>query len=159
MLCPPFTLHYQPAYVIMNDFNHQFFFCIRFFSNYLGGGLGFQLAYESTNAFHEGMANTFDDCGGYFSSTNGTLYSPSYPDSYPSNMHCIYTINQPTGNIIQLNFLNFEIMLVHWGHTMCSGDFLEIRDGPSSGSPLLEKLCGSTIPAPLQSSQNRLWMR
>ena len=134
----------------------QFFFLLRFFSNYLVSGMGFQLEYQSSDVFH-GMINRFDGCGGYFSTTNGTMNSPSYPDNYPANKECIYTIWQPTGNVILLNFHNMDID----GYSgVCEYyDYLEIRDGPSAESQLLDKLCGSDIPSPIQSSQNQLWMK
>ena len=135
--------------------SNNFFFPLRFFSNYFASGLGFQLEYGSSNVF-QGMINRFDECGGgYFSTTNGTIASPSYPENYPDNADCIYTIWQPTGNVILLNFLSMDIA----GGYDCGSDYLEIRDGSSADSPLLDKLCGSDIPAPIQSSQNQLWMK
>ena len=89
-------------------------------------------------------------CGGNFTDLIGFLYSPSYPGNYPDNSDCIYTILQPTGTVILLNFLSMNIKCY---------DYLEIRDGPSDVSPLLGELCGSEIPAPIQSSQNQLWMK
>ena len=120
------------------------------------------------------MINRFDKCGGYFSTRNGTITSPSYPGNYPSNADCIYTIAQPTGTVIMLNFLSMDIESHDCDYDYydycdpCSydyigtpsGDYLEIRDGPSSDSPLLgEKLCGNEIPSSIQSSQNKLWIR
>ena len=116
--------------------------------------MGFQLEYESSKVF-QGMVIRFDECGGYFSTANGTVTSPSYPDNYPGNADCTYTISQPNGNVILLNFLSMDIE----DDTSCSYDYLEIRDGLSDTSTLLDKLCGSEIPAPIQSSQNQLWMK
>ena len=103
------------------------------------------------------MINRFDECGrgGYFSTTNGTISSPSYPDNYPDNADCYYKISQPTGTVILLNFLSMDIEY----DSTCAYDYLEIRDGPSGDSPLLGKLCGYEIPATIQSSQNQLWMK
>ena len=128
------------------------FFIIRFFSNSFESALGFQLEYESSDVF-QGMINRFDECGlgGYFSTTNGTITSPSYPDNYPGNADCIYTISQPTGTVILLNFLSMDIE----DDSTCRHDYLEIRDG----STVLDKLCGNEIPAPIQSSKNQLWMK
>ena len=89
--------------------------------------------------------------GGNFSDQNGIIYSPSYPSIYPDNADCTYTISQPNGHVILLNFLSMDTEECY--------DYLEIRDGPSDVSPLLGKLCGSEIPAPIQSSQNQLWMK
>ena len=95
-------------------------------------------------------------CGGSFTAPCGILYSPSYPESYPDNADCIYTISQPTGPVILLNFLSMDIQIYSSGY--CP-DYLDVRDGASEVSPLLGKLCGSEIPAPIQSSQNQLLMK
>merc|ERR1711879_35006 len=89
-----------------------------------------------------------DECkeASYFSTTGGVIASPSYPNRYPTNIDCIYTISQPTGTVILLNFLSVDIR--------CNGDkdfrygtadYLEIRNGPSAESPLLDKICGNEI--------------
>ena len=124
------------------------------FQDSMDNGHGFQLKYESSNVF-QGMINRFDECGGYFSTPNGNFTSPSYPDNYPANEDCIYTISQPIGTVIMLNLLSMDIE----SHSTCGFDYLEIRDGPSDDSPLLGKLCGNVIPAPIQSVQNQMWMR
>ena len=131
---------------------------LRFFSNYFASGLGFQLEYESTNVSQ--WTFTRGTCGGSFTTQNGILTSPSYPDNYPDNADCIYTISQPIGTVIMLNFLS---MAISGNRGSCINnqyyDNLEIRDGPSDDSPLLGKLCGNVIPAPIQSVQNQMWMR
>ena len=129
------------------------FFFFRFFSNYIASGLGFQLEYESTNVSH--WTYNFGACGGAFTTPNGVLTSPSYPGNYPDNADCIYAISQPTGTVILLNFYSMDV----GSHSVCIYDYLEIKDGPLADSPLLDKLCGSEIPASIQSSQNQLWMK
>ena len=94
-------------------------------------------------------------CGGHFTTHNGMLTSPSYPENYPDNADCTYTISQPSGTVIKLNFLSMHV----WSHSTCRYDYLEIRDGPAESSTPLVKLCGGEIPAPIQSSQNHLWMK
>ena len=96
--------------------------------------------------------------GGNFITVNGHMSSPSYPNYYPANEDCIYTVSESTGTVILLNFLSMDIHKYSWDSS-CDYDYLEIRDGPSDDSPLLDKLCGSEIPAPIQSTQNQLWMK
>ena len=96
-------------------------------------------------------------CEGNFTTPNGVLTSPSYPDNYPDNEDCIYTISQPTGTVILLNFLSMDSENRPWSDTCY--DYLEVKDGASEVSPLLGKLCGSEIPAAIQSSENHLWMK
>ena len=124
-------------------------------SNFDDNGLGFQLIYESSNVAPQ-MTHRSGMCGGSFRTPNGIFTSPSYPDNYPNRADCVYTISQPKGTVILLNFLSMEIQISSNGNCY---DYLEIRDGPSKSSPLLVKLCGNEIPDPIQSSQNLLWMK
>ena len=103
----------------------------------------------------EHLCQNVGACGGHLTAPNGLIYSPSYPENYPINADCIYTISQPAGTVILLKFLSMDIEDV----STCDWDYLEIRDGPLVDSPLLDKLCGNEIPAPIQSSQNQLWMK
>ena len=140
--------------------------------------MGFQLEYESTNVF-QGMINRFDECGGgYFSTTNGTIISPSYPENYPHNLDCIYTIYQPTGTVILLNILSMDIDYEsgyyddyssddydyhQYGGVTCTDDYLEIRDGASEQSPLIDRYCGDetvlSLPIVIQTTRNNVWVR
>ena len=117
---------------------------------------GFQLEYSTIDVSY--WDQNSGACGGTFSTPNGILTSPSYPDNYPYSADCAYTISQPTGSIILLTFHSMDIEEDTWCPT-CSCDYLEIRDGSSAASPLLGKLCGSNIPAPILSSQNQVWMK
>ena len=99
----------------------------------------------------EDLCKDVGACGHSNTAPNGFIFSPSYPENYPDNVDCYYTISQPTGTVILLKFLSMD--------TEKCRDYLEVRDGPSEDSPLLENICGSEIPAPIQSSQNQLWMK
>ena len=113
--------------------------------------MGFQIEYVSSNVFQR-RVKIFDECGGgYFSTTNGTIKSPSHPNNYPANEDCIYTIWQPTRTVIILNFLSMDTEELY--------DYIEIRDGNSADSLLLDQLSGNDIPAPIQSSLNYLWIK
>ena len=125
-----------------------YLFNLRFFSNFFGSGLGFQLRYESS----DGSNWSYGACEGHVSTPQGIITSPLYPDNYPSNANCIYTITQPTGTVILLKFYAMDI------HNDYCHDYLKINDGSSRDSPPIGKLCGSDIPAPIQSSQNALWI-
>ena len=50
-----------------------------------------------------------DACGGLIDSPNGTITSPSFPDLYPSNKHCIWEIFAPPQYRITLNFTHFDL--------------------------------------------------
>ena len=89
-------------------------------------------------------------CGGNFSTMNGIFTSPAYPNNYPDNAYCVYAISLQDGTSILLNFVKVHIE---------SPDYLEIRDGPSEASPLLNKISRNEYPASLQSSQNHMWIK
>ena len=126
----------------------------RFKSNYFETALGFKLTYKKSEVSQ--WSYKIGDCGGSFDTQNGALSSPSYPDTYPSSKDCVYTISRPVGNAIVLKFASIDI----YGYDNCAyGDSLEVRDGISNDSPLLGRLCGMEIPVPIQTSQNKLWMR
>ena len=150
---------------------------LRFFSNSFGSGLGFHFAYESTNVSH--WSYNFGACGGNFNTPNGILTSPSYPDNYPDNSDCIYTISQPVGTLILLKIDRIDI---EYGYSItpfeCAFDYLEIRDGASEYSPLIDQYCGGgpylnsvdgplPMPAtnlshlflPIQTTQENAWLR
>ena len=100
-------------------------------------------------------------CGGHYSDPIGILYSPNYPENYPDNSYCIYTVSQPNGIFILLSVISILTDRTYPYRCYDDRDFLEIRDGPSAISPLLDKIChdqrqNSLI---LRTSQNELWMK
>lgn len=99
----------------------------------------------------------FDECGdgGSLSANGGMITSPSFPDNYPDNADCVYTISQPPDTVVILSILSMDVE----NHSTCKYDYLELRDGTLEGSPLLDKLCGTTAPDKIQSSHNQLWMK
>ena len=135
------------------------FLILRFFSNYFASGHGFQLKYESTNVTPQMIyrMGELGECGGTFTTLlSGDITSPSYPDYYPHNTDCIYTISQPNGTYVNISFLSMDIS--------CQGtpsDYIEMRDGNSEDSPLMGRFCGngSNVPAFMQTTQNHLRIR
>eukprot|EP00066_Takifugu_rubripes_P026902 XP_011616168.1 PREDICTED: deleted in malignant brain tumors 1 protein-like [Takifugu rubripes] len=77
-------------------------------------------------------------CGGYLYGSNGTLYSPNYPSSYPNNARCSWYI-RPGRSIIELEFSYVNVE----SHSSCSYDAIYVYDGYNSSSRLLGRLCGS----------------
>lgn len=137
----------------------------RFISNYFGNGLGFELGYDASQSSqwsHSGGA-----CGGNFTTINGFLNSPSYPENYPANSKCDYIISQPLGVYVNLTVIMFNTYDKSCGDWIMGGngiagdgyDYLEIRDGISKESPLIGRFCGNNIPASLHSTKNNMWIR
>lgn len=94
-------------------------------------------------------------CSETFTTKRGTLRSPSFPDLYPSDQNCTYVISRPEGERITLMFLVFDLE----GGFHCPHDYVEIRDGDSENSPFMARLCGVTLPSPVRSFHNSLWLR
>ena len=136
-------------------------FTSRFRSDDSTNGPGFQLEYSANDASESSYI--IGACGGSLTTPNGTLTSPFYPDSYPDNADCVYTISQPNGTVIVLTIHSMDIEDICTSTSLLDvswlSDYLEIRDGSSAASPLLGKLCGKEIPAPIQSTQNQVWMK
>jgi cubilin len=48
-------------------------------------------------------------CGGVFSAPSAVLKSPFYPNSYPANRICVYEIELPPDQAVELCFQDFEV--------------------------------------------------
>ena len=62
-------------------------------------------------------------CGQDLTSSTGMIMSPNFPNSYPHQRDCTWTITAPEGNQILLNFTDFALE----SHPNCNYDYLEIR--------------------------------
>ncbi|XP_078582053.1 cubilin-like isoform X2 [Branchiostoma floridae x Branchiostoma japonicum] len=93
-------------------------------------------------------------CGGVFTDPTGTLLSPYFPNAYPHEKDCYYTIMQPIGNTITVTFVTFDVE----DQSNCLYDYLDVRDGGSADSPRLALLCGTAVPPPVVSTQNVMWL-
>ncbi|KAG2458577.1 CUBN protein, partial [Polypterus senegalus] len=94
-------------------------------------------------------------CGGTFTDSEGILISPNWPNAYANNRQCIYIIRLPANEVVSLNFTHLDLE----SHTSCSFDYVEVRDGSSETDPLIGKYCGTSAPAPITSSSNKLWIK
>nr|XP_045013443.1 inactive serine protease PAMR1 isoform X1 [Jaculus jaculus] len=73
-------------------------------------------------------------------------------ESYPLNAHCEWTIHARPGFIIQLRFGMLSLEFDY----MCQYDYVEIRDGDNSDSPIIKRFCGNERPAPIRSTGSSL---
>ena len=108
------------------------------------------------------MTYRIGECGGSFTTPKGLLTSPLYPNNYPDNADCVYTISLSKGNHILLTFQSMDIQDYDTGYEdygSCSSDYLEIRDVSSDGSSFLDRFCGREIPDPIKSKHSQLWMK
>lgn len=88
--------------------------------------------------------------------TAKTFWSPQYPSNYPSLTICTRTITAPENHTIVVRFngnINMEAC------NNCNCDYIEFRDGLSATSPVLEKLCGNSLPPMVQSTTNEMYIK
>uniref|UniRef100_W5MX16 Cubilin n=1 Tax=Lepisosteus oculatus TaxID=7918 RepID=W5MX16_LEPOC len=120
---------------------------IHFHSDFTVSDRGFHITY-TTSPSDPG-------CGGTYTNSEGVIISPNWPNSYANNRQCIYVIRQPVNEIVFLNFTNMDLE----SHSGCAFDYVEVRDGSLETDPLIGKYCGSSLPAPITSTSNALWLR
>ncbi|KAG4066297.1 hypothetical protein HA402_000521 [Bradysia odoriphaga] len=91
-------------------------------------------------------------CGGSFYAPTGRLNSPGWPQKYSENKNCVWILNAPTGQQIELQIESFELE----EHDGCVFDSLQIRNGGTMQSPILGKYCGTVIPKVIRSFTNQM---
>uniref|UniRef100_A0A3Q4HHJ3 Cubilin (intrinsic factor-cobalamin receptor) n=1 Tax=Neolamprologus brichardi TaxID=32507 RepID=A0A3Q4HHJ3_NEOBR len=109
-------------------------------------------AYVSGRGFNASWAEVQGGCGGPVTAPSGEIHSPLYPNSYPNNVDCSWVISVDPNHRVFLNFTDLDIEY----HSSCNFDY--IHDGPTSSSPLLGRVCGSSVP-PFTSTQNTIYVR
>ncbi|BHF63145.1 Bone morphoproteintic protein 1 [Sparganum proliferum] len=94
-------------------------------------------------------------CGGYLRADKGNITSPANLITYSPNNKCIWRIEVSAGFSVQLSFDSFQFE----EQSDCSSNYVEILDGPSDASPVLCKVCGSSLPAPITSTKNSMTVK
>ena len=80
--------------------------------------------------------------------------SPNYPNSYDDGLDCQVTIRFVGSPTV---LIEFDPVYEIEGNDICYYDYLEVRDGPSASSTMIgSKLCGGTVPPPIQSTGNSM---
>ncbi|XP_060638891.2 neuropilin-2 isoform X2 [Anolis sagrei] len=120
---------------------------IKFTSDYARQGAGFSLRYEIYKTGSE-------DCSRNFTSSNGTIESPGFPDKYPHNLDCAFTIMAKPKMEIILQFLTFDLEHdpLQVGEGDCKYDWLDIWDGIPQVGPLIGRYCGTKTPSEIRST-------
>eukprot|EP00794_Sanderia_malayensis_P003248 gene3248-3729_t len=95
------------------------------------------------------------NCNKNYNSEQGTISSVGYPDAYPASIDCTYVIRTTPGKIVVLSFVGISIQ----NSPGCSKDSIEVRDGASSNSRLLNTFCGSNLPGQITSTTNEIYIR
>ncbi|RWS13407.1 cubilin-like protein [Dinothrombium tinctorium] len=123
-----------------------------YFRGDLGAGLGFHIRGRQVEcadphlhtkeqfsvekvASEERIFNSLPYCDQQFAESEFKISSPNYPNNYPNNLFCRFTIIRPTTSIcaLDMKFLNFDLE----DDPQCAKDYLEIDNG---------KICGHLPP-------------
>ncbi|KAG8515901.1 Cubilin, partial [Galemys pyrenaicus] len=102
-----------------------------------------------------GFTYQIADCNREYNKAFGNLKSPGWPDNYNDNLDCTIILTAPQNHTISLFFHSFGIE----DSPECRHDFLEVRNGSESSSPLLGTYCGTLLPNPIFSQNNQLHLR
>ncbi|XP_039523025.1 neuropilin and tolloid-like protein 1 [Pimephales promelas] len=96
-------------------------------------------------------------CGTWVKEPEGGLFtSPNYPNKYPPERECIYIIEAPPRQCIDLFFDEKYSIEPSWE---CKFDHIEVRDGPFGFSPIIGRYCGEQNPPYIRSSSRYLWIK
>lgn len=79
-----------------------------------------------------------ESCFYSLSDERGNFTSPNYPQHYPHDQDCTWTITVPPGYYIYLHFEHFRL---EDGGSHCPYDYVQIFDGNYSSSPITTKRC------------------
>ena len=80
--------------------------------------------------------------------TPGVVTSPNHPNNYPNDLQQTNTIEVEEGLIVEMQFTAFDVE----SSSTCSYDHVTIKNG--DGTTLMEKTCGSSLPAAVTSTSN-----
>ncbi|KAG8009419.1 Neuropilin and tolloid-like protein 1, partial [Nibea albiflora] len=96
-------------------------------------------------------------CGTWVKEPEGGLFtSPNYPNKYPPDTECVYILEAPPRQCIDLHFEEKYSVESSWE---CKFDNIEVRDGPFGFSPILGRYCGQHSPPDIRSSGRYLWIK
>nr|XP_014352023.1 PREDICTED: deleted in malignant brain tumors 1 protein-like [Latimeria chalumnae] len=110
--------------------------------------------YEATTTGNTGTDTSaidipVDSCGGILRETKGKFQSPGFPQSYQSDMDCIWVIEVPVGYHVVLDFHS----LVLEEHRTCQYDYVIVYGGQDNRKEL-GRFCGPEVPPQLQAKSS-----
>jgi len=91
--------------------------------------------------------------------TRPTLWVWNKLDPFEQTVASILTWLRRFINHLLTYLLTYLIHLQVENHDNCVYDYVEVRDGIDSSSPLLGKYCGYRIPDDIRSSNNQLYVK
>lgn len=96
------------------------------------------------------------ECQQTLTSISGNFTSPNYPNIYPNNINCHWTITLSAGYRVKLAFPIIELEDQNSLTGLCDYDSVAVYDGGSDSDPLLGRWCGSDYPPSVLSKGNKL---
>ncbi|KAM9322325.1 CUB domain-containing protein 2 [Pholidichthys leucotaenia] len=115
-----------------------------FKSDFNIGGRGFKAYYYS------------GECQQVLSHVSGNFGSPHFPNIYPNNINCHWSIALAAGYRIKLFFPIMDLEDRNSLSDECDYDSVAVYDGNSQTDPLLGRWCGREKPPSLISKSNKL---
>ncbi|XP_053488028.1 deleted in malignant brain tumors 1 protein-like isoform X3 [Ictalurus furcatus] len=74
-------------------------------------------------------------CGGNLTQSRGEFFSPNYPNNYPNNAHCTWSLLAGELQVVSLNFTFVDL------ESCC--DFIRVYNGPTAQHSLLGSVIGN----------------
>ncbi|KAM4678275.1 procollagen C-endopeptidase enhancer 1 [Discoglossus pictus] len=87
-------------------------------------------------------------CGGDIVGDAGYIASEGFPNYYPHNKKCVWSITVPDGHVVMLSFRVLDME----SDPSCRYDSLSIYNGHSRSAQQLARVCGTFRPGALMSS-------
>jgi len=95
------------------------------------------------------------DCGQNVTGDEGEITTPYYDTQYPNKLDCAWTISVDADQKnLSVKFTTFDLE----ESADCTADYVEIRNGTDKAAPLIGRYCGKTLPEPIKSSSQSLYM-
>ncbi|XP_032664732.1 tolloid-like protein 2 isoform X2 [Odontomachus brunneus] len=116
---------------------------------------GYECSCKVGFELHSDGKHCEDACGGFFDDNNGTITSPSFPESYPGNKNCVWEIIAPPQYRITLNFTHFDLEGNNMYQEECEYDSVEVVS--KLGDDVYRKhgiFCGARSPPLITSEGN-----
>ncbi|GBN68391.1 Cubilin [Araneus ventricosus] len=105
--------------------------------------------------------NYNDGCGDYIEGQMGVITSPNYPNAVSAARDCNWRISAPEGRRVKLTFEEFNLPRDETTGICLS--YLQVYNATywrhgNRPPPNAEKICGNTLPAPIDSSNSLMIM-
>ena len=88
-------------------------------------------------------------CKGTAHERKQIITSPNYPEKYPANTDCYWTIIAPMGMRLKIDSFSYQIE----EYPLCHMDYLGIYEGANENNRIGERICGQPGKQPSVVSQ------